>query len=336
MTTATTTGSRLCAAGGVALADEDASGRGGAGGAGGPGGGVSPPHAPHESSALARKRSGHRIGRCYLSQTMNARVFALLLPLSTFTVVAACSDDSTSSTPAADAGTADAAGETGPVVVGTNEVKQKGKTVHALQTTSGVEATITVAGKSAQANGNGEYEIAVPKDAPYSMTVTAEGYFKLLEQEWIVKQDLDNGETSMLPTAVAGFLSEQLSPKRDPAKGLLVVSVRPQAPCTTEDGTTLTIDPPGSAKLTYVDGTSPDPLLTAVKGGSRFSAFFYDIEPNVVVHVTAKSPTCEQVPFPLDVDGKTLTGNQKTEAGEALSFMRVYVGPLKSTDAGTD
>jgi hypothetical protein len=259
---------------------------------------------------------------------MSVRVFASILGLSALAVFAACSDDSsTSSTPAPDAGTTDAAADTGPVVVGSNEAKQTGRTVYATDTSAGVQSTVTVAGKSVTTDGNGSYEIAVPKDTPYSMTVTATDFYKLIEQEWIVKQDLNQGDTSMLPTAIANLLAGSLD--RDTTKGLLVVSVRPQPPCTSEGGTTLTIDPPGAAKVAYVDGTTPDSSLTSVKAGSKFSAFFYNVEPNVTVNVIATSPTCNQVPFPIDVDGKTLTGNQKTEPGEVLSFLRVYLGPLK-------
>jgi hypothetical protein len=262
---------------------------------------------------------------------MSVRVFASIVALSTVAVFVACSDDeSTTATPAPDAGTADAPVETGPVVVGSNEVKQTGKLVRALATDTAVPGTITVAGKTVNTNDDGTYEIAVPKGTPYQMTATGGAdYFKLVEQEWIADQDLPNGDTQMLPVSLANLLAGALDPPRDPAKGLLVVSVRPEAPCTSEEGTTLAIDPPGSAKLSYFSGSFPSPDQTSVKQGTSFSAFFYDVEPGVTVKVIATSPTCEQLPFPIAKDGKTFTGNQKTEAGESLSFMRVYLGPLK-------
>lgn len=261
---------------------------------------------------------------------MSARVFASLLGLSAFVLFAACGGDETTTTvsPGTDGGaTTDAGTESGPVVVGSNEVKQTGRTVYASDTSAGVQSTVTIAGKSVSTDGDGNYEIAVPKDTPYSMTVTAPDFYKLIEQEWSVKQDLAQGSTSMLPVALANILAGSLN--RDMTKGLLVVSVRPQAPCTSEGETTLTIEPAGTAKVAYVDGTTPDPNLTSVKAGSSFSAFFYDVEPNVNVKVIATSPTCNQTPFPIDVDGKTLTGNHRTEPGETLSFMRVYLGSLK-------
>lgn len=261
---------------------------------------------------------------------MTVRVFASLLCASTLAILAACSSDESTPTvsPGADSGPAvDAGVESGPVVVGSNEVKQTGRTVYASDTSAGVASTVTIAGKSVNTDGDGNYEIAVPKDTPYSMSVTAPDFYKLIEQEWKVTQDLPAGSTSMLPTALANILAGSLN--RDKTKGLLVVSVRPQAPCTSEEGTTLTIEPAGTAKVAYVDGTTPDSSLTAVKKDSKFSAFFYDVEPNVNVTVTATSPTCNQTAFPIDVDGKTLTGNQKTEPGETLSFLRIYLGTLK-------
>jgi hypothetical protein len=258
---------------------------------------------------------------------MNARAFALLVPLLSIAVASACSDESTTATPGPDAGT-DAAVDTGPVVVGSNEVKQTGKLVRALATDTAVPGTVTIGGKTVNTNDDGTYEIAVPKGTPYQMFLNGGAeYYKLIEQEWIADQDLPNGETQMLPVSLANLLAGALDPPRDPAKGLLVVSVRPEPGCASEEGATLTIDPPGSAQISYFNGSFPSEDQTSVKAGARFSAFFYDVEPGVTVKVIATSPTCSQLPFPIAKDGKTFTGNQKTEAGESLSFMRVYLGP---------
>ncbi len=264
---------------------------------------------------------------------MSSRFLFLLLPVSMMAAAAACGDDEvTATTPATDAGSAT---ETGPVVVGSNEVKQTGKIVRAQATSEVVEgATVTIATKSVTTSATGNYEIAVPKGTPVQMTVTAPDFFKLIEQEYILQNDLDRGETQLLKTGTANLLAGVLNPPRDATKGLLVVSVRVQPPCASEEGTTLTIDPPG-ASLSYVGASGlPDSTQSAVKQGTAFSAIFYNVEPGVNVRVTANSPSCEQVAFPIDADGVTLTGNQKTEAGEALSFLRVYLGPAKSVDAG--
>ena len=52
--------------------------------------------------------------------------------------------------------------------------------------------------------------------------------------------------------------------------------------------------------------------------------------------VVVASPTCEQVPFPVDYGGVTLTGGQMAETGDAVSYIRVFVGPKKIVDSGTD
>jgi hypothetical protein len=261
---------------------------------------------------------------------MSVRFFASVAGLSAIAVVAACSDDESSTpvSPGADAGVADAPAESAPVVVGESEVKQTGKIVRALATDTPVPSVITVAGKTASTKDDGTYEIAAPKGTPYQMQVNAGAeYYKLIEQEWIVEQDLPNGDTQMLPVSLANLLAGALDPPRDPAKGLLVVSVRPEPGCASEEGTTLTIEPPGAAKVSYFDGSFPSSSQTSVKAGARFSAFFYDVDPGVTVKVVATSPTCTQLAFPIAKDGKTFTGSQKTEAGEALSFTRVYLGP---------
>jgi hypothetical protein len=261
----------------------------------------------------------------------------LLLPLSIVCAAAACGDDDGPTASASDAG-ADAEPEaSGPVVVGESEVKQTGKIVRARATDVVVEgATVSIADKTATTNASGDYEIAVPKGTPTQMKVSAPEFFTLIEQEWIVNADISRGESQLLPTGLAGLLAGVLNPPRDEAKGLLVVSVRPQPPCASEEGATLTIDPPGQAKLAYIGGGLPDNSRSDVKAGESFSAIFYDVDPGVTVRVSATSPTCEQVPFPVETDGVTYTGNQKTEPGEALAFLRVYLGPAKIADAGTD
>jgi len=68
-------------------------------------------------------------------------------------------------------------------VTNDKESVQSGKIIRAQTTDQGVpNATVTIAGKSVATNASGDYEIVVPRSTPYSMTVTAEGYYKLLEQ----------------------------------------------------------------------------------------------------------------------------------------------------------
>ena len=138
-----------------------------------------------------------------------------------------------------------------------------------------------------------------------------------------------------MPVATADFLAGLL-PGRNADKGLVVVKVNPQPPCASEEGATLTIDPPGEAKLTYFNGSLPQTSLTAVKAGSTFSAAFYNVEVGVPLKITVTSPECGQVPFPIDVGDVTYTGALTAEPGNALSYVRLYIKDPVVADAGAD
>ncbi len=262
-------------------------------------------------------------------------VFGFALALVT-TAVACGDDDGGSSATRADGGTGgkpDAAA----VITNDTESKQTGRIIRAQTEDEAVEgATVTIAGKTATTNATGDYELIVPRNTPYQMTVAADGFYKLLEQEWILKKEtLDRGAESLLLTATANLLAGLL-PERRADKGLVVVKVNPQPPCSSEEGSTLTIDPPGEAKVTYFSGSLPDSQQASVKAGTTFSAAIYNVEVGVPLKITVSSPQCVQVPFPVDVDDVTYTGFQKAEPGEALSYMRVYIKDPVVTDAGTD
>jgi len=254
--------------------------------------------------------------------------------------IAACGDDDATGSPAPggdDDGSADAAADVAVVVTNENEAKQTGKIIKAQTENEGVPgATVTVAGKSVTTNAAGDYEIIVPRNAPYRMAVSAPEYFKLLEQEMILKQEtLARGTTTLLPTATANLLAGLLT-GRKAEKGLVVVKVNPQPPCTTEEGSTLTIDPPGEAQVTYFNGSLPQTSLTAVKAGSTFSAAIYNVEIGVPLKITVTSPECAQAPFPIDLGDVTYTGTLTAEPGEALAYMRVYIKDPVLPDAGGD
>ena len=213
---------------------------------------------------------------------------------------------------------------------------QTGRIVDAVGKTGVAAAVVSIAGKTATTADDGTYAISIPKNVPYSMSVTAPDHVKLNDQEWIAKTDLfERGDTSLLATSTASFLSGLL-PTRDPAKGMLAVRIYPLPPCTSEQGSTLSISPAGTSKLTYFMGGLPNQGATVTTKDQSFSGVFTDVDVAVPLTVTVTSPDCEQVPFPLDYDGVTLTGQQKAEAGDAISYIRVFIGPKKITEAGTD
>lgn len=213
---------------------------------------------------------------------------------------------------------------------------QTGRIIDAVGKTGVAAAVVTIAGQTVTTGDDGTYAIGIPKNVPYSMTVTAPDHFKLDEQEWIAKTDLfERGDTSLLSSATANFLSTLL-PARDPAKGLLAVRIYPLAPCTSEQGSTLTLEPAGTSKLTYFKSSLPNASATSTTKDESFSGIFTDVDPGVPIKITVNSPDCEQLAFPLDYGGVTLTGQQKTEPGDVVSYIRVFIGPKKITEAGTD
>ena len=280
-----------------------------------------------------------RTGDDTLGRMLRRFALALSIACGLFASFAACSDDeSTGSTPSTNDGGADAQPDSPPAVVtNDSESKQTGKIIRAQSEDDGVPgATVTAGGNSVTTNATGEYEIIVPRNTPYRMTVAAPEYFKLLEQEMILtKETLDRGKTNLLPTETATFLAGLL-PDRKAEKGLVVVKVNPLPPCTSEEGSTLSIDPPGEAKITYFNGSLPQSSLEAVKAGSTFSAAIYNVEVGVPLTITVTSPQCSQAPFPIDVGDVTYTGALTAEAGEALSYMRVYIKDAVIPDAGSD
>jgi hypothetical protein len=267
----------------------------------------------------------------------------LLLVTSAVLAFAACDDDSTPGGNASpDGGTVDGedAGVSNPptppvTVTNLDETKQTGRIVRAQA--DGVfvgGATVKIGTKTAVTNDQGEYEIIAPRNAPYQMTVSADGFYKLIEQQWQVNKELlPRGDTSLLLKATADFLADVLAPPRDPAKGLLVVKVNPMAPCESEEGSTVALEPPGSSKVAYFGGSLPDSSLSAALKGKTFTALIYDVDVGVDLKVKVTSPLCAQVPFPIEVGDVTYTGIQRAEPGEVLSYFRTYI--RDPVDAGT-
>lgn len=282
----------------------------------------------------------HRRRRLALSLAASSSLLAAL-------AFVACADDD-KTTPNVTNTEADATPEASPPVVVTNdkESKQVGKVVRAQSDDERVPGvTVTVGSNTAVTGATGEYEVLVPRNAPYAPKFSAPGFYTLLEQELIVKTEVfKRGGSTLLPTETADFLAGLL-PGRNKDKGFLVVKVNPLPPCDTEEGSTLAIDPPGDAKLSYFSGPLPASSQTSVKGGTDFSAAFYNIEPNVPVTVTVTSPKCKQVAFPIDIPVNddpanvvTYTGKQTTQPGETLAYLRVYLkDPIAPAgDAGAD
>ena len=273
-------------------------------------------------------------------QLSNALFASFLVAAGALGAAVACSsstsNDTTQVNPGAEGGGTDGSSSESAAEASFSGPTHTGRIIDAIGNTGVAAAVVTIAGQSVTTGDDGTYAIGIPKNVPYSMNVTAPDHFKLDEQEWIVKTDLfARGDTSLLSNATAMFLGGLL-PAHDAAKGLLAVRVYPLPPCTSEQGSTLTLAPAGTAKLTYFKGSLPDKGATSTTKDETFSGAFTDVEPGVPLTVTVSSPDCEQIAFPVDYDGITLTGQQKTEPGDVISYLRVFIGPKKIADAGTD
>lgn len=261
-----------------------------------------------------------------------AAVVTSLAPLAFF----ACGSSDTPVTPSGDA-SADASA-TPDVVPTSDEAVMSGRIVTAQQLTAVEGATLSIAGKTQKTNAEGKYAIAVPKTSPFRLRVTAEEHYTLLEQEMSVggKATYDRGDTQLLSRTTANLLVAFLD-GYDKTKGLVAVRVWPRPPCASEEGATVTLDPPGAAKFKYVENSIPRAGKASVKAGESISVVFYNVEPGTKVRPIVTHPTCETLPFPVDLGDVTYTSDTHTaEAGEVLAFLRAYVGPPKATDAGAD
>lgn len=256
-----------------------------------------------------------------------------------FAAAVACSSGSGGTTPVepvepgVDAGRTDAQPEADAAFTGPT---QTGRVIDAVGKDGVMAAVVTIGDKSVTTKDDGTYAIGITKDVPTRMSITAPDHYKLNEQEWIVRSDLfARADTSLLSNSTAGLLATFL-PARDPAKGILAVRIYPLAPCTSEAGATIAIEPAGAAQVTYFAGGLPSKTATVTSKGETFAAIFTNVDPGVPIKVVVSSPTCEQLAFPIDYDGVTLTGVQKVETGDVVSFIRVFLGPQKIADSGAD
>ena len=237
--------------------------------------------------------------------------------------------------PGLEAGGSDAQAEAAPdaAIAGPT---QTGRIIDAVGKDGVMGATVTVGAKSVPAKDDGTYAIGITKDVPSSMVVTAPDHFKLNEQEWIVKTDLlARGDTSLLSNSTANVLASFL-PAREAAKGLLAVRIYALPPCDSEAGATIAIEPAGTAQVTYFAGGLPSKMAKVTSKGENFSGVFTNVDAGVPITVIVSSPSCEQLAFPVDYGGVTLTGVQKAEPGDVVSYIRVFLGPKKVADAGAD
>jgi len=248
-------------------------------------------------------------------------VAVLALASSAVAASSGCSSSSTS-----DPGTGDAGADTS---IAAGAAKQKGRIIDGVDKFGVAGATVTIAGKTAVTKEDGTYEIEIPRDVPYRMSVTEAEHWKLNEQEWIFKKDLfDRTDTSLLSISIGNLLVSFIG-TRDMAKGVLLVKVNPLPPCDSEQGTKVALETPGASKVTYFASGRPDKAATSATKDEAFSALISDVDVGVPLKVVVDSPSCAQMPFPVDYQDVTYTGGQQVEAGMTVSYIRTFIGPKK-------
>ncbi|HEY1955684.1 MAG TPA: hypothetical protein VGH28_08725 [Polyangiaceae bacterium] len=270
----------------------------------------------------------------------------LPLVLVPFLAFAACSGDDKGGDAGGDAG-GDVANSDAPV----DGFHQTGQIVDYSSGAGLGGATITGGGSTTQGDSKGNYDLVVPKNTPYSMTTSLDGYLTLHEQEWQLSADSVRGKTSAVANGTEQLLKSILQPQPDPTLGVLTIQViatgGDAGGCASATGATisvpgLAVDGGTGAHLVYFDGGSPNlpsASATSVTDGALPSAIIYDLPIGMFSSVTVTHPTCSTVPFPVadpNIPTLTYTGKVDVEAssvavddagtmGNVASFMRVFL-----------
>ena len=270
------------------------------------------------------------------------RMVSLSLVFAAFSIAGCSSDNPTPNPTKADGGGAEGGSpEASPGGMSFSgrifDLGQKGKAV--------AGATVTAAGLTATTDATGAYSLPIPLNTPFSLGVTAPGYYKLIEQETLIKGTVDRGKTYVPSDALGAMLNASLPGYTDTLGGV-GVAIEKAASCPSEAGSTLTWTVDGGApdggteKLVYFTAGFPSQAKSAQKD-SFPHALIYNVAPGKKITVSVTPPTgCTAAPFPVDVAGPFVAGADSTggagtltftvasvltEAGKATSFLRVFL-----------
>ncbi len=236
-------------------------------------------------------------------------------------LLAACSGSSKGSSPSG--GSGNGAGGTAPVAEGPQQATEKGTIVELGSKKPVAGAKVTAGDQSTTTAADGSWSLTLQKGEKFQLSVTADGYAALLEQETSLDGDYDKGATTIVPQTTATLLTGMFD-GYDSTLGILSIQVIPTGGCSTEDGSTIEVEPAGAAKIAYFVNGMPNAAATKVKGGEFPSAVFYNVQPGVQLSVTVKS-SCTEQPFPVQQGSVLYTGGISAEAGEATAFARVFL-----------
>ncbi len=191
-------------------------------------------------------------------------------------------------------------------------------------------ATVTVGANSTTTGKDGTYTLQVPTDEPFIMNVTdAPDYVPLLEEQNTVSASYDRGDTQLIPTQTAQFLSSLL-PSYDTSLGLITFQLVGTGTCTDLGGSTVTVTNAGSGALTQYPASCGTPTEMAgaayVTNGIFPAAVVYNVTPGTQT-VSASSPKCTQIPFPYTdpTTGLTYDGTIETQGVLGTSFVKIFM-----------
>lgn len=213
---------------------------------------------------------------------------------------------------------------------GGNTAKLTGQMVDYSTQTGEAGWEVSAAGVKATTNAKGVYELAIPKDTFFTLSVTDPkgGHYNLVEQERKISGDWDSGRLRFVGKPVGDVLLGVL--KADKTKPVVSVALVALESCKAKAA-----DFPQGAKMTaagasvvYYKG-SPDPTLTEAQGGQDPAGVVFNSAPGAPLEVKVDYAKCTQKAFPVTVDDPTgvkITYNGKLEpqGDTTLTVYRVF------------
>jgi hypothetical protein len=180
-------------------------------------------------------------------------------------------------------------------------------------------------GDTVTTGADGSYSLVVAKDTPFSLTLSADGYVKLLQQQTSLTSDYAAEPIDMVPLDLANTLHGVL-PHYDPTLGVLSIQAMPEGQCASEEGAKVSVEGESAALVVYFQNKLPNLQLKAMKAGELPSAVIYNLPPGVAVNVQIEHPTCHQAPFPVVTNGGvTYLAGVTTQPGNVTAFQRIFL-----------
>lgn len=212
---------------------------------------------------------------------------------------------------------------------GGNTVKLTGQIVSFAGGTGSAGWNVAAAGVTAQTNSKGAYELAIPKDTAFNISVTdpGNGYLGLWDQEAKLSGDFDRGKLRFVEKSTGDTLIQSL--QADPTKGVVTIeldAVEGSACASVTDfpaGAKITVDQ-SNAKIVYQSGGLPAADKTEVQKAENPAAIAINATPDADLKVTVTYDKCKQKAFPVSVGNITYTGALKPKGNYTLSVYRIF------------